>query len=252
LDAQNQLGGIMALGVAVCQAPRSSNLSAANSGSSLRSAPVLVILSTSNSSAGVGARTCHRRRHGDAPWFAADRPGLRFDARRIILGAAIILLAPDLVVALLGDSRSPAAPRLGRRRFISAALARLRLYAFWLPENGPAYWVRQAVASQVASAHSAGELALDLGRIGCLLRFSCSQRWAAALCDVLWPLGMAFSPRSRSTLPRAARYGRTICSGRFTSPSRRDSRLMRERRRASAVLILGIDPASIVAAGSNP
>jgi len=53
-------------------------------------------------------------------------------------------------------------------------------YAFWLPENGPAYWVREAVAWQVASAHSSWlELALGLGRVGVAL-------FALQLAATLW------------------------------------------------------------------
>src|SRR5262249_10776857 len=40
-------------------------------------------------------------------------------------------------------------------------------YAFWLDPMGPAYWVREAVRWQVASAHNGWlELSLGLGRLG--------------------------------------------------------------------------------------
>jgi O-antigen ligase len=92
----------------------------------------------------------------------------------IVLGAAIVFLVPDLLVAALGrdltltgrtDIWEAAAPAVAAQPWLGYGY-----YAFWLPENGPAYWVREAVAWQVASAHSSWlELALGMGRIGVLL-----------------------------------------------------------------------------------
>jgi exopolysaccharide production protein ExoQ len=92
----------------------------------------------------------------------------------IILGAAIVVLAPDFLVTALGRDLT-----LTGRTDIWEASARFvqaqpwlgyGYYAFWLPDNGPAYWVREAVQWQVASAHSSWlELALGLGRIGVVL-----------------------------------------------------------------------------------
>ena len=53
-------------------------------------------------------------------------------------------------------------------------------YAFWIDENGPAYWVRQAVAWRAPSAHSGWlETALGLGRVGVAL-------FALQLAATLW------------------------------------------------------------------
>jgi O-antigen ligase len=92
----------------------------------------------------------------------------------LILGASIMLIAPELIVAALGRDVT-----LTGRTDIWEASARFvearpwlgfGYYAFWLPENGPAYWVREAVAWQVASAHSSWlELALGLGRVGVII-----------------------------------------------------------------------------------
>jgi O-antigen ligase len=115
-----------------------------------------------------------------------------------ILVAAIVLTAPELIVAALGRDLT-----LTGRTDIWEASARFvearpwlgyGYYAFWLPENGPAYWVRQAVAWQVASAHSSWlELALGLGRFGVALfalqLLATLKRGAGALLDAgagLW------------------------------------------------------------------
>ncbi len=90
-------------------------------------------------------------------------------------GASIVLLAPDLLVAAHWPRSHAhrAAPTFGTppRRFVEAQpWLGYGYYAFWLPENGPAYWVREAVDWQVASAHSGWlELALGMGRIGVVL-----------------------------------------------------------------------------------
>ncbi|HYD72660.1 MAG TPA: O-antigen ligase family protein [Candidatus Binatia bacterium] len=173
---KNTLGGIMALGVAVCASaaivePRRKLWIAAALG-----AFALVILSTSKTAlmasmlglAVVAAGMLMRR--GPVPTIIVCSSALAV----IILGAAIVLLAPDLVVAALGRDLT-----LTGRTDIWEASARFvqaqpwlgyGYYAFWLPENGPAYWVRQAVQWQVASAHSSWlELALGLGRVGVVL-----------------------------------------------------------------------------------
>jgi len=92
----------------------------------------------------------------------------------IIAGAGLVLLAPDIVVAALGRDLT-----LTGRTDIWEASARFveaqpwlgyGYYAFWLPDNGPAFWVREAVQWQVASAHSTWlETALGLGRVGVVL-----------------------------------------------------------------------------------
>lgn len=91
-----------------------------------------------------------------------------------IIGAAIVFLAPDLLVGALGrdltltgrtDIWQAAAPAVAVKPWLGYGY-----YAFWLPTDGPAYWVREAVRWQVASAHSGWlETALGMGRIGVAL-----------------------------------------------------------------------------------
>jgi O-antigen ligase len=92
----------------------------------------------------------------------------------IAIGGVIVLTAPDLLVAMIGRDLS----LTGRTDIWDAAMPAVTAqpwlgygyYAFWLPENGPAYWVREAVQWEVASAHSGWlELALGLGRVGIAL-----------------------------------------------------------------------------------
>jgi exopolysaccharide production protein ExoQ len=174
---KNTLGGIMALGVAVCASaaivePQHRKLWIV----AMLAAFALVILSTSKTAllasmlglAVIAAGMLMRR--GPLPTVLVCVSTLL----AIILGAAIVFLAPDLLVAALGRDLT-----LTGRTDIWEASARFvqaqpwlgyGYYAFWLPENGPAYWVRQAVAWEVASAHSSWlELALGLGRVGVAL-----------------------------------------------------------------------------------
>ncbi|MGD9968306.1 MAG: O-antigen ligase family protein [Hyphomonadaceae bacterium] len=174
---KNTLGGIMAVGVGVCTAAaivtaerRKLWVAAA------LAAFALVMLSTSKTAliaallgAGVIA-FCMILRRGPVPAIVA----IAAAAALGVAGAGIVLLAPDLVVAALGRDLT-----LTGRTDIWQASARFvearpwlgyGYYAFWLPENGPAYWVREAVQWQVASAHSSWlELALGLGRAGVVL-----------------------------------------------------------------------------------
>ncbi len=174
---KNTLGGIMALGVAVCASaamvePARRKLWIAAG----LAAFGLVLLSTSKtallaSMLGLGviaAGVIVRRGLVPAIMLAASV------LVGVILGAAIVFMAPELIVAALGRDLT-----LTGRTDIWEASARFvearpwlgyGYYAFWLPENGPAYWVREAVMWQVASAHSSWlELALGLGRIGVVL-----------------------------------------------------------------------------------
>ncbi|ANP46905.1 O-antigen ligase family protein [Candidatus Viadribacter manganicus] len=174
---KNTLGGIMALGVAICSAaaivtPERRKLWI----SCAIAAFALVLLSTSKtaliaSMLGVGMiGFCMIMRRGPVHMIAA----LASAAVVIVAGAGIVLLAPDLIVAALGRDLT-----LTGRTDIWEASARFveakpwlgyGYYAFWLPENGPAYWVREAVAWPVASAHSSWlELALGVGRIGVIV-----------------------------------------------------------------------------------
>jgi O-antigen ligase len=174
---KNTLGGVMALGVAVCT-------SAALAAPARRAlwiaaalgAFALVMLSTSKTAllasllglAVIAGGLLLRR----GPLHATIVATVTIAG--VILGASIVLLAPDLLVAAIGRDLT-----LTGRTDIWEASARFvearpwlgyGYYAFWLPENGPAYWVREAVAWQVASAHSSWlELALGLGRVGVVL-----------------------------------------------------------------------------------
>ena len=174
---KNTLGGIMALGVAINAAaaivtPERRKLWIAFA----IAAFMLVVLSTSKtaliaSMLGVGMiGFCMIVRRGPVHMIA----GLATASVAIVTITGIVLLAPDLLVAAIGRDLT-----LTGRTDIWEASARFveakpwlgyGYYAFWLPDDGPAYWVRQAVAWQVASAHSSWlELALGVGRIGVAL-----------------------------------------------------------------------------------
>mgnify|MGYP001183607575 CR=1 FL=1 len=174
---KNTLGGIMALGVAINAAaaivtPERRKLWIAFA----LAAFMLVVLSTSKtaliaSMLGVGMiGFCMIVRRGPVHMIA----GLATASVAIVTITGIVLLAPDLLVAAIGRDLT-----LTGRTDIWEASARFveakpwlgyGYYAFWLPDDGPAYWVRQAVAWQVASAHSSWlELALGVGRIGVAL-----------------------------------------------------------------------------------
>ncbi|MCX7357181.1 MAG: O-antigen ligase family protein [Alphaproteobacteria bacterium] len=171
---KNTLGGIMALGVAICAGAaivtrERRKLWIACS----LAAFALVLLSTSKtaliaSMLGVGMIALGMfMRRGPVHMVTA----LAAVSVGIVTIAGVVLLAPDLLVAALGRDLT-----LTGRTDIWEAASRFveakpwlgyGYYAFWLPENGPAYWVREAVAWQVASAHSSWlELALGLGRLG--------------------------------------------------------------------------------------
>jgi exopolysaccharide production protein ExoQ len=198
---KNTLGGIMALGVAACAAaaivePARRKLWLATA----LGAFALVLLSTSKtallaSMLGLGVIAAGMIvRRGPLPTIILSASVLV----AVILGTAIVLTAPELIVAALGRDLT-----LTGRTEIWEASARFvearpwlgfGYYAFWLPENGPAYWVRESVMWQVSSAHSSWlELALGLGRAGVLLfalqLFATLKRGAGAMMDVragLW------------------------------------------------------------------
>ncbi len=171
---KNTLGGIMALGVAICAGaaivtPERRKLWIAFS----LAAFALVLLSTSKtaliaSMLGVGMIAFGAfLRRGPIHMVTA----IATASVGIVTIAGIVLLAPDLLVAAIGRDLT----LTGRTDIWEAAMRFVEAkpwlgygyYAFWLPENGPAYWVREAVAWQVASAHSSWlELALGLGRAG--------------------------------------------------------------------------------------
>ena len=174
---KNTLGGIMALGVAIgvgaaLIAPERRKLWLLCALGAL----MLVLLSTSKTALvasvlGVGV-------------IAVGIALRRGPMQAVFMGASVltvvavivtvVVTAPDLLVALLGRDLS----LTGRTDIWDAAMPAVMAhswlgygyFAFWLPENGPAYWVRQAVQWNVASAHSGWlELALGLGRVGIAL-----------------------------------------------------------------------------------
>ncbi len=174
---KNTLGGIMALGVAICAsaaivAPPRRNLWIA----AMLGAFALVLLSTSKTALiasvlGLGVIAfCMMLRRGPLHTiFAAT--GVLVVA---VVGAGIVFLAPDLLVGALGRDLTLTGRTDIWHAAASAVAAKPWLgygyYAFWLPDNGPAYWVRETVQWQVASAHSTWlELALGLGRVGIAL-----------------------------------------------------------------------------------
>lgn len=174
---KNTLGGIMALGVAICAGaaivtPERRKLWIA----CLLAAFALVLLSTSKtalvaSMLGVGMIAFGTfMRRGPVHMVTA----IATASVGVVTVTGIVLLAPDLLVAALGRDLT----LTGRTDIWEAAMRFVvakpwlgyGYYAFWLPDNGPAYWVREAVAWQVASAHSSWlELALGLGRLGVVL-----------------------------------------------------------------------------------
>jgi len=198
---KNTLGGIMALGVAACAAAAIATPGRRRLWSfAALCCLALVLLSTSKTAliasllglGAIGAGALVRRGPVQTIGVAAAI------LAAVALGAGVVTLAPELIVAALGRDLT-----LTGRTDIWEASARFvearpwlgyGYYAFWLPENGPAYWVREAVAWQVASAHSTWlELALGLGRVGVVLfalqLLATLRRGAGALFDVragLW------------------------------------------------------------------
>lgn len=174
---KNMLGGIMALGVAVgaaaaIVAPERRLLWI---GTAL-GAFALVVLSTSKTALlasflGLGViAACMIVRRGPVQAIVIGAGALGV----AIIGVSVALLAPDLLVGAIGrdltltgrtDIWDAAAPAVASHAWLGYGY-----YAFWLPDNGPAYWVRQAVQWPVQSAHSGWlETALGLGRIGVAL-----------------------------------------------------------------------------------
>ncbi|QGZ96415.1 O-antigen ligase family protein [Terricaulis silvestris] len=195
---KNTLGGIMALGVAVCVSaalvePKRRRFWFAWAAGAF----ALVLLSTSKTAlvasmlgvAVIGA--CMLVRRGPLPALLVGAGVLGV----VIVGTSIVLLAPDVIVAVLGRDLT----LTGRTEIWDAAAPAVAAqpwfgygyYAFWLPDNGPAFWVREAVAWQVASAHSSWlEMALGMGRVGVMLL-------ALQLIATLWRgAGAIMDPRA--------------------------------------------------------
>lgn len=184
---KNTLGGIMALGVSICTAaawltPERRKLWAACALGAL----ALVLLSTSVTSliasllglSVIVAAALVRRGPMPALLVGAGVVGV------IIVGVSLVVLAPEIIVGVLGrdltltgrtDIWEASAPAVAAQPWLGYGY-----YAFWLPDDGPAYWVREAVQWDVASAHSGWlELALGVGRLGVAL-------FALQLIATLW------------------------------------------------------------------
>jgi O-antigen ligase len=174
---KNTLGGIMALGAPLCAAaawtaPARRRFWIAAAVAAL----ALVVLSTSKTAliasllgfAIMAFAALLRRGPLSALWATSA----------VLAGGIVVvsiaLLAPELVVSAIGrdltltgrtDIWQAAAPAVGAAPWLGYGYG-----AFWLADDGPAFWVREAVRWQVASAHSGWlELALGMGRIGVAL-----------------------------------------------------------------------------------
>lgn len=174
---KNTLGGIMALGAGIAVAAawvaperRALWLSIA------AGAVALVLLSTSKTALIAGLlglaimAACMMLRCGPVQAILVAAVTLA----ALIVAASVVLLAPDLLVSAIGRDLTLTGRTDIWNASASAVAAQPWLgygyYAFWLPDNGPAYWVREAVRWRVASAHSGWlELALGLGRVGIAL-----------------------------------------------------------------------------------
>jgi|CXWL01.1.fsa_nt_gi O-antigen ligase len=171
---KNTLGGIMALGVSVCAGVAITHSAHRAFWCAAGLAAFMLVVFSSSKTAlvasllGLGVIAAgHMLRRGPIHAVVVSAGVLA----AIVLGAGVVLLAPDVLVGVLGRDLT----LTGRTEIWEAAAPAVAAqpwfgygyYAFWLPEEGPAYWVRQAVAWQVASAHSSWlELALGLGRVG--------------------------------------------------------------------------------------
>ena len=174
---KNTLGGFMAIGAPLCAAAAFMNPDRRKLWAFTAFLCVaLVLLSTSKTAlvatllgfSVIGA--CAFARRGPLPTLLLCAGIISIAA----IGAAIVFLAPELLVGAMGrdltltgrtDIWHAAAPAVAAKAWLGYGY-----YAFWLPENGPAYWVRETVRWQVASAHSGWlETALGMGRIGVAL-----------------------------------------------------------------------------------
>jgi exopolysaccharide production protein ExoQ len=174
---KNTLGGIMALGAPICACaafvnPERRMLWIGTAVGCF----ALVLLSTSMTALiatmlGFGVISfCAALRRGPMPAIAVGAGALVV----VTLGAGVVLLAPDLIVGVIGrdltltgrtDIWQAAAPAVAANPWLGYGY-----YAFWLPDDGPAFWIREAVQWPVASAHSGWlELALGMGRLGVVL-----------------------------------------------------------------------------------
>lgn len=200
---KNTLGGIMALGVPIAVA---ASIYAPQRKLFWRGVALaafgLVLLSTSKTALvatllGLGAMWgCAMMRKG--PLFGiVIGVGGAFCAALIGL---VALLAPEALVSLMGRDLT----LTGRTDIWAASEAAVAAkpwlgygyYAFWLPDDGPAYWIREAVNWPVASAHSGWlELALGVGRIGIVLfALQLLATWRRGLGAISAPIAGLWAP----------------------------------------------------------
>lgn len=169
---KNTMGGIMALGVPIGLAAFLATGRRVWAGVAL-AAFFMVLMSTSKTSlmgsvmgVGVVALGVIARRGPMAALAVVTAISIVG-----IIAGALILLAPDALVALIGRDMT----FTGRTDIWTASEHAVEArpwlgygyYAFWLPEDGPAYYVRQATEWMVPSAHNGWlELALGMGLLG--------------------------------------------------------------------------------------
>lgn len=112
----------------------------------------------------------------------------------VIIGGAVLVLAPDLVLAVLGKD----ATLTGRTDIWSASvdvisqrpLLGYGYGAFWAPESEPAFWVRDVLEWDSPTAHNAWlDVAIALGLIGLglfVLNFLLTIARAVTLSITTW------------------------------------------------------------------
>lgn len=174
---KNTLGGVMALGAGIAAAaawvaPERRTLWLWVAAGAF----ALVLLSTSKtaliaSMLGLAIMgVCAMLRRGPIETILVAAAALA----AIIVTVSVVVLAPDLLVGAIGRDLTLTGRTDIWNASANAVAAQPWLgygyYAFWLPDNGPAFWVREAVRWKVASAHSGWlELALGMGRLGIAL-----------------------------------------------------------------------------------
>ncbi|HWA01396.1 MAG TPA: O-antigen ligase [Caulobacterales bacterium] len=174
---KNTLGGLMAIGAPICAAAAVIDAERRRLWLAVAFGALLLVLQSTSKTALLAALL-------GLATIAAGAFVRRGPMQALIavaaLGVFVIALttltafAPQALVALLGrdltltgrtDIWQFAATYAGRRPWLGYGY-----YAFWLDPNGPAYWVREAVRWQVASAHNGWlEVALGIGRAGVAL-----------------------------------------------------------------------------------
>ena len=174
---KNTLGGLMAIAAPLCAAAAIVSRDRRRLWLlAMFGALALVLLSTSKTALLASCigfavmAACHVVRRGPLPALSVATAA----AALTIVVVSVFTLAPQSAVAALGrdltftgrtDVWQAAGAFAGQKPWLGFGY-----YAFWLDPVGPAYWVRQAVRWDVASAHNGWlELTLSLGRVGVVL-----------------------------------------------------------------------------------